>query len=190
MKKTNFPSLNGQSASFDDIKARKEKVKGIIVNHPKYNSIYNRIHETHQLSVGSTQADGVFLSGNSGVGKTTLLKDYAEGFPRKIVEGTTIVPILYFKVPVGATPKAVASQILYELGDINFDKGTQVQQTTRIFYYVERCKVEMIIMDEFQHLIDRDTEHVLTKASDWVKTFLEEVNIPVLLWNARIKENI
>lgn len=177
----NYPVLNGKPASIHDIKNRKEHVKRIVIEHPKYKAIYKRIEETHLFSLGSSQADGVFLTGISGVGKTTLLKDYTERFPRKVVDGTSIVPILYFKVPVGATPKAVASQILYELGDINFDKGTQVQLTTRIFYFVERCKVEMIIMDEFQHLIDRDTEHVLNKASDWIKTFLEEVNIPVLL---------
>lgn len=39
----------------------------------------------------------------------------------------------------------------------------------------------MIILDDFQHLIDADTDHVLKTASNWVKTFTEEVGIAVVL---------
>lgn len=180
-KKTKFPKLNGQPASFEDLKNRKEHVKNIIVGHPKYKEIYDLIKETHLLSCSSTQPDGVFLTGLTGVGKTTLLKDYTEIFPRKRIDGVTIVPILYFKVPVGATPKSVASQALYDLGDPNFDKGTLVQITARLLNFVKACKVEMIIIDEFQHLIDRDTSNVLKSASDWVKIFMEEAGIPILI---------
>jgi hypothetical protein len=195
--KPKFPVLNGQPASFKDIRNRKEHVKKIIVGHPKYKAIYDRLNETHLFSVGSTQPDGVFLSGLTGVGKTTLLKDYAESYPRKRIKGYTIVPILYFKVPVGATPKSVASQALYELGDPNFERGTLVQITARLLNFVKACKVEMIIIDEFQHLIDRETSNVLKNASDWVKTFMEEAGIPVVIcgmpeskgifeWNSQI----
>lgn len=179
--KSKFPKLDGYPATFEDIKNRKEHVKKIIIDHPNYKAIYERIKETHLLSVGSTQPDGVFLSGLTGVGKSTLLIDYAESYPRKRIKGSTIVPILYFKVPVGATPKSVASQALYDLGDPNFEKGTLVQMTARLLNFVRACKVEMIIIDEFQHLIDRETSNILKNASDWVKTFMEEAGIPVVI---------
>lgn len=181
MNKEEFPKLNGQPASFEDIKARKETVKRIIINHPQYKKVYDRIRETHLLSVGSTQPDGVFLSGLTGVGKTTLLKDYRDRYPRYIEDGITKIPIVYCKVPVGATPKSVASQLLYSLGDPNYEKGTETVQTARILNFVEKCEVQMIIIDEFQHLIDRDTQHVLHKASHWIKTFMEDVKVPILL---------
>jgi DNA transposition AAA+ family ATPase len=181
INKSKFPILNGHPATFEDIKKRKEQVKKIIINHPKYKAIYDRIRETHLLSVGSTQPDGVFLSGLTGVGKSTLLKDYAESYPRKRINGNSIVPILYFKVPVGATPKSVASQALYELADPNFDRGTQVQLTARLLNFVRACKVEMIMIDEIQHLIDREKLYILNNASDWVKTFVEDAGIPVVI---------
>lgn len=181
MNKGKFLKLNGQPASFEDIKFRKEAVKRIIINHPQYKQVYERIRETHLLSVGSTQPDGVFLSGLTGVGKTTLLKDYRDKYPRYIEDGITKIPIVYCKVPVGATPKSVASQLLYSLGDPNYERGTETVQTARILKFVEKCEVQMIIIDEFQHLIDRDTQHVLHKASHWVKTFMEDVKVPILL---------
>ncbi|NHM32433.1 AAA family ATPase [Bacillus sp. C11] len=176
-----FPKLNGQPASLQDIKNRKEHVKKIIVNHPKYKDIYDRIQETHLLSVAAGQPDGVFLAGLTGVGKTTLLKDYESTHPRKRINGKTIVPIFYFKVPVGATPKSFASQALYHLGDPNFERGTLVQMTARLLKLVKACNVEMMVIDEFQHLIDKDSSNVLKNASDWIKTFIEDAKIPVLI---------
>jgi hypothetical protein len=181
MAKDRYPKLNGQPASFDDLKSRKEAVKRIIINHPQYKEVYERIRETHLLSVGSTQPDGVFLSGLTGVGKTTLLIDYKDRYPRYIEDGITKIPIVYCKVPVGATPKSVASKLLYSIGDPNYDRGTETDQTARILNFVEKCEVQMIIIDEFQHLIDRDTQHVLYKASHWVKTFMDDVKVPILL---------
>lgn len=188
--KANFPKLMGQPASFEDTRNRKEHVKRIIVGHPKYKVIYDRLRETHLLSTGTTHPDGVFLSGLTGVGKTTLLKDYAESYPRKRIKGITIVPILYFKVPVGASPKSVASQALYDLGDPNFERGTLVQMTARLLNFVKACEVEMIIIDEFQHLIDRATSNILKSASDWVKTFMEEAGIPVVICGMPESEKI
>lgn len=53
--------------------------------------------------------------------------------------------------------------------------------TARILSFVEKCEVEMIIIDEFQHLIDSESKKVLNKASNWVKNLTNDVNIPILV---------
>lgn len=115
------------------------------------------------------------------MGKTTILEEYRNNFERYIKDGYTIVPVLYNKVPVGATPKSVASSLLRSLGDPAYDKGTENSQTARLLHFIKACQVEMIIIDEFQHLIDRETKHVLNKASDWIKSFCDNAGIPIIL---------
>lgn len=174
-------SLHGQPISFQELKKRKGRVQNIIVEHPRYKKVLDKIREHHLLSSDTLRAEGLFLTGETGVGKSTLLKRYTGMYPRRIVDGYTIIPILYTRVPVGATPKSVASKILLDLGDPAYDKGTENNQTSRILQFVQKCKLELIIIDEFQHLIDRDTQHVLNRASDWVKSFADDVGIPLLL---------
>ncbi|ESU34099.1 hypothetical protein G3A_02800 [Bacillus sp. 17376] len=178
---TNFKYLNGFPADINEIRNRKEHVKKIVVEHPRYKYIRDTIEEIHLLSNGSVQADNLYLYGGTGVGKSTVLKEYASMFPRRLVDGQTKIPILYFRVPVGATPKSVASSMLLAMKDPNYDKGTESNQTERILHFVTMCEVEMVIIDEFQHLIDRETRHVLNRASDWVKKFSEDANIPIIL---------
>ncbi|MFP3390352.1 TniB family NTP-binding protein [Brevibacillus sp. SIMBA_040] len=111
-------------------------------------------------------------------------------YPGEVLPEVTRVPVIYLKVPVGATPKSVASAILYSLGDPNYDKGTETQLTGRIHFFFEKCGVEFVVIDEFQHLIDKDTQNVLRKASDWVKLFAEQSNAAVLLCGLPESERI
>lgn len=75
----------------------------------------------------------------------------------------------------------MASKILLNMGDPNYDRGTENNMTVRILSFVEKCEVEMIIVDEFQHLIDSESKNVLNKASNWVKNLSNEVRIPILV---------
>ena len=39
----------------------------------------------------------------------------------------------------------------------------------------------MLILDEFQHFIDRDSAKVLKTVSDWLKTLILDTNLPIIL---------
>ncbi|MBP0726708.1 ATP-binding protein [Bacillus sp. RG28] len=185
-----FKNLNGISVAFDELKLRKEHLKKIIIEHPRYKRIYNLISECHLLSVGSVEPGTLFLYGGTGVGKSTLLKEYTQNFPRFVLDGVTNVPVLFVSVPVGATPKSVASEFLLSLGDPNYEKGSQTSLDSRVFQFIERCGVQLVIIDEFQHLIDRDTKHVLNRASDWVKVLTEKAKVPIILCGMPESEKI
>lgn len=176
-----FERLNGTPASQEDVRNRRDYVKKIVIKHPGYNKSLSLLEEVHFNSKCSLSPDSLFLSGEAGVGKSTVLKEYANRFPRSIVENSTVVPILYTTVPVGATPKSLASKVLNSLGDPAYDKGTEISQTSRLLHFIIKCKVEMIIIDEFQHLLDRDTKHVLNKASEWLKSFCDDAGVPIIL---------
>lgn len=185
-----FTHLNGNPGSIEERKKRKEHVKGIIVKHPNYEKILEEITETHLFSEGSEQPECLFLFGETGVGKTTLLKEYRDKYQRYVVDGYTKIPVLYVKVPVKATPKSLASKVLLELGDPNYDRGTETNMSDRLHLFIHKCDIQMIIFDEFQHLIDSDTEKVLRLAADWVKSFTEDVKIPVILCGMPESEKI
>lgn len=185
-----FQTLKCIPADLLEVKRRKEHVKNLIIEYPRYQKYKERIQEHHYYSKGSTNPDGLFLSGETGVGKTTLLEEYTSLYPREVVDLCTKIPVLYLKVPVGATPKSVASKILWALKDPNYEKGTENSQTARLLYYLKKCEVSLVIIDELQHLIDRETKHVLNRASDWIKAFIDDAKIPVILCGMPESEKI
>ncbi len=185
-----YPLLNGIPAPFEDVKKRFQCIDQIVIKHSKYKSIFDKISECHQFSIGSNRPECLLIYGYPGVGKTRLLEGYEELFPRKMLEEYTYIPVLYLKVPAGASPKSLATHILYTLKDPNYERGTETQQTKRIIKLVKLCKVELLIIDEFQHLIDSETKNVLNKAADWIKVLVEEIKIPVILCGMPDSEKI
>lgn len=186
-----FLRLHGKIPTSEEVNRRIEHVKRIVVTYPQYMDTWNTLSKVHQRSKGSVTATGMFIFGETGVGKSTLLQAYVKQFPRKEYKTYTQIPALYVRVPSPArTTKTLSTEILYRMGDPMYASGTEQVQTTRICNYVEQCQIEIIVIDEFQHLIDRETDKVFTAVSDWVKTLAEAINIPVILCGLPESERI
>lgn len=180
-----FESLMGQGASIQELVKRKEHVKGIIVHHPQFLELLDELEMMLYFSEGSVSPEGVYIYGDTGVGKSTLTLKFRDRYPKEhIIEDEqeyTRIPVLHVRVPPKATNRMLASKILEKMGDPLHYKGTEALLTSRIHHYVKKLGIKMLILDELQHLIDAETEHVLKTASNWVKTFTEEVGIAVVL---------
>ncbi len=121
------------------------------------------------------------LAGPSGAGKSTLVKDYADVFPRTITQTRTIVPVLYVETPSPVTVKSMCSTMLDALGDPTAFKGTLASMNHRLIGFIHDCDVELIILDEFHHLIDSETNRILEKVSDWLKSLIKKTGKPFLV---------
>ncbi|KVM94382.1 hypothetical protein WT07_28170 [Burkholderia stagnalis] len=122
----------------------------------------------------------MFLSGHSGTGKTTLLRFYESNFPRKEdAEGHTI-PVLYVGTPSRPTIKNLSQAILDEMGD-NIPRGSAEDKTKHICALFERCGVEVLIIDEFQHFVEYGNKREARLASDWLKKLMDDTKVCVIL---------
>lgn len=173
--------LTQQSLQEMPLDTKLNMVSNLYVSYPRFQEILLNIEYCHHFSYSKDEPECMFLSGQTGVGKTTIYKTYANRYPRLVnTEGVTI-PILAVTIPAPATVKTVVTKMLLELGDPAFDKGSTGNQTIRLIGLLKDCKVELIFLDEFQHFIDRDSDKILRNVSDWLKTLILETNLPIIL---------
>nr|WP_279239663.1 TniB family NTP-binding protein [Scytonema sp. UIC 10036] len=156
-------------------------VNNLYISYPRFQEILLSIEYCHHFSYCKDEPECMFLAGQTGVGKTTIYKTYANRYPRFVNTEGVNIPILPVTIPAPATVKTVVTKMLWELGDPAYDKGSTGNQTIRLFGLLKDCQVEMIILDEFQHFIDRDSDKVLRTVSDWLKTLILETNLPIIL---------
>lgn len=155
----------------------------IFIEYPRLKTLMRQIEHCHEYSTIDEDLDpeGMLITGLAGVGKSNLIKRYAGKFPRREEEARTVVPVLVVTIPQSATVKSLVGDLLEALGDPFADRGAAASQTRRLRKLIKDCGVEIIIADEFQHFIDRESDKVLHDVSDWLKVLMDKTRKPVIL---------
>lgn len=151
------------------------------IQYPIHMEALERISLLHQRAQASGYAGGLLMTGYTGSGKSTVKKEYAARFPRKEEVDRMHIPVLCVDTPTAPTAKSLAEAILIALGDPMSYRGTAEQKTQRIYRLFQLCRVELLIIDEFQQFLEYAHRHEVARVTDWLKNLLNNANVPVVL---------
>lgn len=171
------------------IDERLKLIERIYVRRPKIDELLERIDYCRRHSKIAKDPTCLLITGETGTGKTSLLERYVKRFPRRVEEKQTkdglmkvrIVPVLYVICPTKATEKNMVEVMLTELGDPEANKGNLTTQTLRLVHYAEACEVEGILVDEFQHLWDRDGNVIRKNVANYMKEIIIRTKKPMIV---------
>jgi DNA transposition AAA+ family ATPase len=152
-----------------------------IIEYAAFCAAMDRIGRLHQRAKLSGQPGGLLITGLSGSGKTTIKQEYRNRFPTKDAGDVTHVPVLTVETPATPTVKSLAEYLLIALGDPFSHRGSTEQKTLRIYHYLRLCKVELILIDEFQHFVHHGAKNQIQQVTDWLKNLIDKAAIPVVL---------
>lgn len=145
--------------------------------HRRYREAMYRIADLHLRRRTHGVGGGLLLTGPSGAGKSTMIRAYAANFPRQHEAERTRVPVLLVSVPSSPTARSLAGAILEALGQKRAHRGTAPEKTSWIYELFARCSVEMVLLDEFQHIFYAPSLSAFRDVTDWLKNFLEDTRI-------------
>lgn len=145
--------------------------------HRRFRSALFQIAELHHRRRSHGVGGGVLLIGPSGAGKSTILQAYEAEYPRIFGAQKTQIPVLVVRVPSSPTVRSLAGAILEAMGDRKSHRGTAPEKTTRLVEFIKRCGVEMLLLDEFQHLFYTPSVTAFRDVTDWLKNLLESTGL-------------
>jgi Cdc6-like AAA superfamily ATPase len=137
-------------------------------------------HCLHYSQIAA-EPECMFIGGPTGAGKTTLQDYFRKKYPRTFNEEGAIIPVLCARVPNKATDKNLVTELLTKLGDVEATRGSSYNQTVRLRMFIRDCGVRLVILDEFQHFVDKDSKRVLKTVSDWLKNLIDQTEKPMIL---------
>lgn len=152
-----------------------------ILPHARFKQTLSRIAELHHYSQHNQAGGGLLIVGSSGVGKSSALKHYHRLFPTVLESQFTRIPVLLVIAPGTPTVKSMAEAILTAMGDPMATRGSAEEKTLRIYQLFKRCKVELLLIDEFQHFYYAHTIVEFRRITDWLKNFISVTDIAVVL---------
>lgn len=144
---------------------RLEVAHKLIVLHPRFRDAVQLLQRCHQSKAQAGEPACGAILGASGVGKTSVVDHYLKLHPPIETDTATMQPVLKVTLQPDARPKGIAADILLALGDPAWSSGTVQTLTSRATKLLQRCGVELIVLDEFHHLFDMDRAKVMTKAA-------------------------
>lgn len=125
-------------------------------------------------------AKNLVVLGESGTGKSTLCRWLAAAYPKQEHKERDILPVLVVGVPAAATIASMAEAFLTPLGDPAPNSGSISEKARRIVKLVHGCKVEMILIDEAQHISDRGQSVTHYMVADWLKVLIDGMGVPTV----------
>lgn len=168
------------TAANDDSKLWGFKLRADPILHRRFRAGMFRIAELHHSRRAYEVGGGLLLIGPSGSGKSTLIEHYESFYPRVHAQGGTQIPVLRVSVPSSPSAKSLAEAILTALKDPKAHRGTASEKTERIQWWLERCGVELILLDEFQHLYYSATLAVFRDVTDWLKRLISTTDVGIV----------
>jgi type II secretory pathway predicted ATPase ExeA len=179
------------NAIFDEDDRKKKLIRrvnqmdAVVVAHDALRASIEGIKECVAWSESAREPLGALLTGDGGVGKTTVCRAILQTYrPYESFEpdcAVRIVPAYFASIPEPSTIKSVSTSLLRGLGDPAPERGSAMKATARLVKLLERCKTKLILLDEFQHLLLKGQQRTEQHVCDWIKALVNESGVMICL---------
>ncbi|MDD2500205.1 MAG: TniB family NTP-binding protein [Geobacter sp.] len=159
----------------------------MIIWHPLFNSAISYLQDAYNSNFNGEDIRCGAILGRSRCGKSTVITE----FKNKIcAEESNEKSVIIVQTPTKATILNMAAQTLKSIGEKNYLSGTAASLTFRAVDLLKRINTKMLVFDEMQNLIDRDSDKLSNEAADWLRELIETIEIPVVLVGLKRTEHI
>jgi len=163
------------------IAARITRADNIYIKNPRTDQVHGLL--AFMRALGKEANGGVMrgarILGPSGSGKTTAIQTYIEQVNAAEKPDAATIPILYVPLQAAATPKRLFTDILTAMGDEYAIRGDEQTLRQRTYEYLRRAKVELIVIDEVQHLYHREGQKTAWNVTEALKRMLDSGIAPM-----------
>lgn len=154
-------------------------VNSIWIETPYCARILSRLHQLLSASQVGVQVCSL-LVGESGTGKTELIKTFQHQHPPKRTKEGVVRPLLFVEVPHHPTAISILEVLLQGLGDPRPSAGSRSQKMMRLQTLLAEQMVAMAILDDLQHMVDKNQQLVLYDASECLKEIMISSRVSIL----------
>jgi hypothetical protein len=167
-----------------------------IVLHPQIKTIFNDFDELRVNRNLQSDQQCMLLTGDTGVGKSHLINHYKKRTLASQNYGRESMPVLVSRISSGKGLDATLTQMLMDLelfaSHQRKSRGYATDLRKKLVDNLIRANVELIIINEFQELIEFKTIQKRQLIANALKYISEEAKVPIVLvgmpWAEQIAE--
>ena len=172
------------------------KFSDCIVVHPQINTIFNDFDELRQNRKFQSDQQCMLLTGDTGVGKSHVINHYKKRVLATQNYSRSTIPVLVSRISSGKGLDATFIQMLADLelfgSSQRKKRGYKTDLTKKLVESLIKAQVELLIINEFQELIEFKSVQERQLIANGFKFISEEAKVPIVLvgmpWAEKIAE--
>ena len=172
--------VHGTSWAETDMAARRRALQDLFVQRAPTMALAELIDKVRADRDALSEPTCILITGDTGVGKSTFLRHYAAQHPPRRDAGCLVQPVIYEELQSETTILGAAKALLYRLEDPSCGKGGLADLTYRVHHQLGAQRVEVVLLDEFQHIVETG-EITVNKVADWFKQVAKAANVPFVM---------
>lgn len=153
----------------------------VTLNHRRYSQAMAAIAKLHLAQQTHQNGGGLLVCGPSGIGKSTILRNYSANFPSFVEGRQTFMPVLLVTCPSSATANGLISAMFDAMGFPIPSRTDLADKTIKLCKLMKMYKVELMLLDEFQHAYYSRTLSDFRQLIDTVKNIMNETKVASVL---------
>ncbi|GIU01826.1 TniB family NTP-binding protein [Shewanella morhuae] len=173
-----------------------QKFSDCIVLHPQIKTIFNDFDELRLNRNFQSDQQCMLLTGDTGVGKSHLINHYKKRTLASQNYGRESMPVLVSRISSGKGLDATLTQMLMDLelfgSHQRKSRGYATDLRKKLVDNLVKANVELIIINEFQELIEFKIIQKRQLIANALKYISEEAKVPIVLvgmpWAEQIAE--
>lgn len=160
---------------------RLKVIEATTIYHEDFRKAIDAMEQAYQMKRDYGLSRHLLCVGQSGTGKSTLKKEMLMRYPN--IEGgdRTFQPVLTVDTPSRPTVRNMAEAMLIALDEPFYTRGSAIEKSNRIFVLMRQKKVEMLMVDELNHFVDRGKQGDICDVADWLKSIIDHTGVSCVL---------
>lgn len=164
-----------------NIFAAEASLETLLMDYPAFAQAKKQIMHNLQLYQETGVVRHLLVTGESGAGKTTMAEMLEADHPVVITPEATYRPVLLVNLSGHTTIKSIAADILDKLG-VQKRNESIGHSTTQIVRLIGHCKIQLVLLDEVQHVLEKGADRTHYQIADWLKSLIDGCRIPFVLF--------
>lgn len=168
-------------AAQDDLSRARHILKDLYVSHPPAQHVERQIEQLIRLP-RRIRMPGLFLCGDSGMGKTHVLRRIERRHPERVDPKTKrhIRPVLYVQVPAAPDVRTLRRTMIDEANIPFLDHPSKPPLQSVLRRGLAAAGTELIVLDEIHNIEHTDGKQRIW-LRDWVRCLSNETQRPIVL---------